>query len=386
MAEGRKGPCHIVADAGYSRTNAKKGKVLRLVVQWELVDTEGSLDVYQTGDDNGGHVHSRYRTRRAYCSADANKPSILDEWRLIPNKCPNVRESKMSTTPEIPTLEEFMAASVEAVAAVAPRSMVYAPGGTRRSATFAGIEPWSAEYIRETQDRFAACLEVMFANGVEHVFTPMIMVGHTNEVDDVEQQLIVLTGEFATDPHLLGIARNHSWRIKLAPSSYDALLEPYIACLEQNCPENSTRTWWLTITPSYDTWWSKLFAAVKAGDVLNNVDAIRALYGEDIPPITLCFAFGKPMVSPDLFPPLLMSNVQCYWSQQVGYTLTDRQFRKVLYDYAFVRRTWQKNKTLRAKQAEAFRDTWEQEMILGLGKRLGPFWYPDLPAANREVE
>lgn len=292
----------------------------------------------------------------------------------------------MSITPEIPTIDEFMAASVDTVAAVAPRSMVYAPGGTRRSATFAGIEPWSAEYIRETQDRFAACLEVLFRNGVEHVFTPMIMVGHTNEVDDVGQQLIVLTGKFATDPHLLGIARNRGWRIKLAPSTYDSVLQPYVECLEQNCPENPTRTWWLTITPSYDSWWSRLIAAVKVGDVLTKVDAIRAMYGEDIPPITLCFAFGKPMVSPDLFPPLLMDNVQCYWSQQVGYTLTDRQFRKVLYDYAVVRRTWQKNKTLRAKQAEAFRDTWEQEVILGLGKRLGPFWYPDLPATTSEAE
>ena len=262
--------------------------------------------------------------------------------------------------------------------------MVYAPGGTRRSATFAGIEPWSAEYIRESQDSFAACLEVIFRYGVEHVFTPMIMSGHTKEVDDIEQELIVLTGKFATDPHLLNIARSHGWRLKLAPSRYADVLEPYVECLQKNSPPNPNHTWWLTITPSYESWWSRLVELAKSEQVSTRADAIRAMYGEDIPPIALCFAFGKPMMSPDLFPPLLMDNVQCYWSQQAGYTLTDLQFRKVLFDYAFLRQTWQKNKTARARVGQLHRQTWEQEVILGLGKRLGPYWYPEFPESTRE--
>jgi hypothetical protein len=106
------------------------------------------------------------------------------------------------------------------------------------------------------------------------------------------------------------------------------------------------------------------------------------MYGEDVPPIDLCFSFGKPMISPDLFPLLLMNNVQCYWSQQAGYSLTDQQFRKVLYDYAFLRNTWQQNKAARAKEAYAHREVWEREFIIGLGTRLGPFWYP----ASQESE
>jgi len=79
---------------------------------------------------------------------------------------------------------------------------------------------------------------------------------------------------------------------------------------------------------------------------------------------------------PDLLPPALMGQVQCYWSQQPGYTLTETQLRTILYDYAYLRHTWQKEKLERAKEALVHRQAWEEGPILGLGIRLGPFWYP----------
>jgi hypothetical protein len=282
----------------------------------------------------------------------------------------------MSMAPTIPTQDEFLAASTENVSAVAPRAMVYAPGGTRRSAMFAGIEPWSEEYLRKGEDGVAACLDIIFRHGVQHVFMPAVMVGHAKEVDDVEQQLIRQMGAMIGDPYLLNLVNKYGWRLRIAPSAYTEVLRPLSEHLERNSPTGTSRTWWLTITPSYDSWWSTVLALAKSDKVQSRSDAIVALFGEDVPPITLCLAFGKPMISPDLFPPLLMDNVHCYWSQQAGLTLTEQQFRKVLYDYAFLRQTWQKDKTARAKQAGEHQQVWEREMILGLGQRLGPFWYP----------
>jgi hypothetical protein len=279
-------------------------------------------------------------------------------------------------TPAIPTQDEFLAAPLETVAAVAPPSIVYAPGGTRRSAMFAGVKPWSQEYLRRGEDGVAACLDIIFRHGVQHVFMPAVMVGHANEVDDVEQQLIKQMSALIGDPYLLNLVNKNGWRLRIAPSAYTEVLRPLGEYLESNSPSDASRTWWLTITPSYDSWWSTIIAFAKSDKVQSRSDAIAAMFGEDVPPITLCLAFGKPMISPDLFPPLLMDNVQCYWSQQAGLTLTEQQFRKVLYDYAFLRQTWQKDKTARAKQAGVHREIWEREMILGLGQRLGPFWYP----------
>jgi hypothetical protein len=283
----------------------------------------------------------------------------------------------MSVAATRPTWEEFLAAPVAEVVAVAPRSMVYAPGGTRRSAMFAGIEPWSAEYIRLGEDGITASLNIIFRHGIQHVFTPAVMVGHVNEVDDVERQLIKQMGAFITDSYLLDLVRKYDCRLRIVPSAYSDVLRPVSEYLLSNSQSDASRTWWLTITPSYDSWWSTLVALAKSDNVQTREDAIFAMFGEAVPPITLCLAFGKPMISPDLFPPLLMDNVHCYWSQQAGLALTERQFRKVIYDYAYLRQTWQKDKTARAKQASEQQEIWEREVILGLGTRLGPFWYPE---------
>jgi len=284
----------------------------------------------------------------------------------------------MSSTLAMPTQAEFLAASVETVAAVAPRSMVYAPGGPRRSAAFSGIEPWSAEYLRVLLAKFAESLEVIFRYGINHVFTPMLMVSHVKEVEDTVHQLIVPLVHLITDPYLIDICRKHGWRLRIATSAYEDILQPFMDQLEQNTTKDAAHTWWITCTPSYESWWSSLVALAKSDQVSTRADLIRALYREEVPPIRLCLSFGKPTISPDLFPPLLMDEVQCYWSQQVGTDLTEQQFRKVLYDYAYLRQTWRKDKSARAKEAMAQRKTWEQELIIGLGKRLGPFWYPDL--------
>jgi hypothetical protein len=282
------------------------------------------------------------------------------------------------------TEEEFLAAPVEIIAAVAPRSMVYAPGGTRRSATFAGIKPWSEEYIRVGQEEYMACLEIIFRYGVENVFMPTLMATHTSEVgttqaDAIEQRLILPMARLATNARLLAACREHGWRLRIAPSAYHASLQPYLEILEKNTPTNAKHTWWMTFTPSHESWWSHLFAVVNANGVATRGDAIRVLYGEEIPPISLCISFGKLTVSPDLFPPLLMDTIHCYWSQQVGSSLTDAQFRHILYDYAFLRQTWQQDKIARAKEAEIHREIWQRDVLVGLGQRLGPFWYPRFP-------
>ncbi|MCA9242228.1 MAG: hypothetical protein KDA37_18580 [Planctomycetales bacterium] len=278
---------------------------------------------------------------------------------------------------EIPTQEDFLAAPDDVIAAVAPRSMVYAPGGTRRRSVFDGVEPWSVEYVQRSYTDMVACLDVIFRYGVEHVFTPALMASHAGEVDDVEQQLMIPVARFVTDDHLIALCHDRGWRVRIVPSAYHEVLQPYLVRWEEKAPQNAKHTWWMTLTPSYESWWSNLFRVMKSVEVGTRADAIRAIFGEDIPDITLYCSFGKPTISPDLFPSLLMDNVQCYWSQLAGYSLTDQQFRKVLYDYAYMRPTWQRDKKARAKEALAHQEIWERDVILGLGTRLGPFWYPE---------
>ena len=63
-------------------------------------------------------------------------------------------------------------------------------------------------------------------------------------------------------------------------------------------------------------------------------------------------------------------------TQKPGYSLDEAQLRRILYDYAYVRPTWKEDKRGRAQEALEHEDTWRQDLIIGLGRKLGPFWYP----------
>ena len=47
-----------------------------------------------------------------------------------------------------------------------------------------------------------------------------------------------------------------------------------------------------------------------------------------------------------------------------------------LYDHAYLRKTWQQDKSERTPQVLKYREVWETAPIVGLGTRIGPFWYP----------
>ena len=68
--------------------------------------------------------------------------------------------------------------------------------------------------------------------------------------------------------------------VKLAPSTYSQVLEPYVDALQVHTSANATHTWSMTITPSYESWWANMIAVAKSGRVETRADAIRALYGQ----------------------------------------------------------------------------------------------------------
>jgi len=80
----------------------------------------------------------------------------------------------------------------------------------------------------------------------------------------------------------------------------------------------------------------------------------------------------------DLLPPLLAGEVQCYWIQRPGYLYDEQLLRRILYDYAYLRPTWRLDKSSRYDTLEANRSLWQQPLVLGYGKHVGAFWYPEL--------
>jgi hypothetical protein len=254
--------------------------------------------------------------------------------------------------------------------------MIYAPGGTRRSAAFHGIKAWTQEYIEWAQAGTLSCLDLLFEHGVHHVFLPLFMSGHIREVQNVEAQLAKPASRFVAAHHILAAYQERGWRVRLVGGDFSDTLSETKNLLLAETAQTSEKTLWWTVSRGIAEEWTALAPALQTGCTDTHAAAIRAYYGLDVPLISLFLGFGKPFVSPELFPPLLQGEVQCYWSQQVGYSLTARQLRLIFYDYAFLRNTWQQDKLTRAAEAVEDRTLWESELILGLGRRMGPFWYP----------
>jgi hypothetical protein len=154
-------------------------------------------------------------------------------------------------------------------------------------------------------------------------------------------------------------------------------MQPTVETLAQATPQQLDGPCvWFTIASYAEARWDELFAAVHAHNVHSRAEAIRLLYGQDIPLATLMIGSGKPQLLASVVPPLLAGDLQCYWRQHLGYDLDESTLRTILYDYAFLRKTWEPDKKGRAEAALAFQAAWQDPPVIGLGIRLGPFWYP----------
>jgi hypothetical protein len=277
-----------------------------------------------------------------------------------------------------PSLEQFLAAPAGDVAKVMPETIVYTPGGTRRSAVLAGISPQSDEYARWTRERMIASFDLLFRFGARHIFTTMIRPGQFAEIGRYRDRLLDWLDWGLTGPEALADYARLGWRVRLLGAESMPELQPIAERLCTATPEQSTATLWYHVIPEPGAPWQWLLKAAYQAQARTQAEAVRALYGEDVPLAKLYLTFGKPMFVADLLPPLLAGEVQCYWIQRPGYLYDEQLLRRILYDYAYLRPTWRLDKSSRYDTLEANRSLWQQPLVLGYGKHVGAFWYPEL--------
>lgn len=282
----------------------------------------------------------------------------------------------MGNTKTIPTLEQFLAAPIEEVAKVAPATMAYGAGGTRRRAVFEGIEPWSDEFMQWARTRILSCIDLLFRHGVRNLLVTTLTPNNFREVNRYQEQLLEKAHWLIAGAESLSDYRSWGWRVRLIGAEDLPLLSNTAEYLRTMTTTNNRHTLYWHVVPTAESPWQQFLVAAQQTKAQTRAEVVCALYGDDVPPVSLYLGFGKPIIVPDVIPPWLMGHVQSYWSQQPGFTLTEAQLRTILYDYAYLRPTWRSEKLDRAKEAMPDRQAWEEGPILGLGMRLGPFWYP----------
>lgn len=276
-----------------------------------------------------------------------------------------------------PTLEEFIAVPAAVVRSTAPATLILGAGGTRRRAVLAGVSSHGDAYAQWTRRQMIACHQLIFEHGVQHIVSPLLVDSHSYEVTPtyVDQMMHLMTiwlggADARKDYVRLG------WRVRLLGAQSWPELLPLAEELREATAGNSGPTVWFSVASRADLEWQRILQIAVEQQITDRQALIRAVYGEEIPPATLYLGTGKPQIVESIVPPLLMGKLECYWRQHLGYDLDERTLRTVLYDFAYIRPTWRADKTGRAEQVLAYQDAWANPPVVGLGVRLGPFWYP----------
>lgn len=273
------------------------------------------------------------------------------------------------------TLTDFLALSITEIKSFVPETIIFAAGGTRRNAVLAGISTTDYSYVTHTREQLLATFELLFRYGARHIFTPVSTHVNFSEQGEYQTKLLTRIAHGTSEPDIIKVYQQKGWRVRLAGVEDVPELQTAVSRLQQATPTGN-HTLWYTIAPRAEAPWEQLLAAAHRAQATTRAELIRELYGEDIPLATMYLGFGKPEIYADLVPPVLVGKMQCYIRQKPGYLLSEREWRLILYDYAFTRATWREDKTGRELKALDHREAWENAPILGLGKRLGPFWYP----------
>jgi hypothetical protein len=276
-----------------------------------------------------------------------------------------------------PSLEEFLAAPLEEIRKIAPITMLLGTGGTRRRAVLQGFSTQTKEYAVWTHGQMMACYALIFDHGVKHLVTTMIVSSHNDEITPGYREKIVGWVEWAVlGNEALATYDRLGWRARLIGMESWPELAAAAAKLVEVTAKNEGPTLWYSVASRPELTWKRMLEIAVERHITSRAELIAAFYGEEIPPATLYLGAGKPQVEDSQIPLLLVGKLECYWRQHLGYDLDAETLRTVLYDYAYIRPTWRADKTGRAEQVMDFAHAWKEPPVLGLGQRVGPFWFP----------
>lgn len=277
-----------------------------------------------------------------------------------------------------PSFAEFNSLPISEIVHLVPETVVYNTSGSRRSAALAGVSPEGDEYVTWNRKGMMSRLKMLFDHGVKHILKPAVTPSMFSEKTENYSEHLWhwIDREFSSDENIAEMI-NLGWNVRIIFSELMPNLKNAHVKLAQIEYREDQPSLWIIVNPKHNQFNEWMLQKIQQhGPIANSKEAIELLYGRYIPPAKLYLDFGKLIISPDIVPPFLKGVMDCYWTQQPGYRLTEENFRKILYDSLYTRKTWKDDKRGRAIEAVNYREYWEGDKVVGLGKRIGPYWYP----------
>ncbi len=283
----------------------------------------------------------------------------------------------MSSIPAaIPRLEEFLSAPADEVSKVAPATLILALSGTRRRAALSGFRPYSSNHLVQARAALFGSIQRLFHYGVRHIISVAVISANLTEYACSRQQFLDWIIWGIAGPESMADYTRSNWSVRLIGSESLPEFQPIAELLSTYTPSNTGYNLWWSVVGDPEAPLRALLTAARTSTATTRAEMVQVLYGNDIPPATMFISFGKPVVSHELLPPLLIGQMQCYWTQYPGYHLPDQTIRRIFYDYAYMRPTGGPERLHRYDRIDQQRNAWENQIVLGLGQRIGSFWYP----------
>jgi hypothetical protein len=276
-----------------------------------------------------------------------------------------------------PNLETFLTLPDVEVATISPTTVIAIFGGISRSAALAGIDRQSTAYMPWLRTGMLACFDLLFRHGVRHIIAPLTIARIPPQVQAFRDRLLAAIAWGFAGPEALSDYAQRAWRVRLLGTDDVPELTTTADRLRSETSRTSETTLWFSVCADAEAPLQTIFNSVLQSGPRSRIELIRVLYGEDIPLATMLIGFGKPTFVFDLVPPLLVGQLQCYWTQRAGYGLDERMLRRILYDYAYTRQTGSgTERNGRYANIQAQRAAWETDWVLGVGVLRGASWYP----------
>ncbi len=277
----------------------------------------------------------------------------------------------------IPDIETFLGWTNEQVAEVAPKTVVYAPAGTRRRALLDGVQ--SADYSTWAIQELAESVKILFEHGVKHVIVPTLGPGQLEDPHkEYSSQIVDWIVRQATSETLQSIANKSHYRIRLiGPATRNNRLLCNAAIQLKNRHQDPNHPiMWMYVVQSYDDPWIEVIETISNYKVTNRAGLVRMLYDEDIPPVSLYIGFGRFAIHNRIIPLILFDDdIQCYWTTKAGFRISKTAIRKIIYD-AVYSRSKENIEQDRYDYVDFLRGDWNREIIMGLGSNIHGFWFP----------
>ena len=266
------------------------------------------------------------------------------------------------------SFDDFLKIPNDECSAYAPKTMIYAPSGTRRRAVLAGLAPDSDEYASWSRSQMIRACQLIFNHGVRHVVTVLATPQQFQETGAYRSRLLDWIRWGIGGSEALEDYHRCCWSARvICDPGLEMLVELDIRLQQDSAGSDTNATLWYVVVQNRGSLLRAAAEHLTHADVSDDAQAIRSLYGVDIPPAELFLGFGKPVVSPELVPPFLLGNMHCYWSQRPGYSITKSEFRHILYDFAIIRAFQGKERSERAVAAINHAGLWDKSAIIGLG-------------------